>query len=142
MDGQELQLKLQKAVDAMMEKVEREKIRPQQRNAHLRIANCFANSRASSQEVEGCANNCFVPLQHIQSVVQREMNQFQDRLSRCSMDCQDQAKDKFAHSQDEAGAQKFMYNCMSSCVDKHLTLLKSVQSNVERDIDNIVKQIN
>lgn len=136
-----MQEKLQRAVHNMMETVERERIRPLQRKSHLKIADCFGNTKASSSEVEQCANNCFVPLQHIQSAVQREMNQFQDRLSRCSMDCQDQARDRFSDSKDEAGAKKFMNSCMSTCVDRHISLLKSVQGALERDIDAMGRNV-
>ncbi|RYH26700.1 DUF842 domain-containing protein [archaeon] len=70
-----------------------------------------------------------------------EMSQFQDRLSRCSMACQDEVRDRFSSSQDSAGAKREMGNCMSTCVDKHVALLKSVQTVLERDIDTIAKQM-
>ncbi len=112
-----------------------------QRNAHLKIADCFGHTRASSQEVERCANNCFIPLQNVQSTVQREMNQFQDRLSRCSMDCQDDVRDRFQGTEDDGKANKAMHNCMDACVSKHIALLRSVQSTLEKDIDALAKQL-
>jgi hypothetical protein len=69
------------------------------------------------------------------------MNSFQDRLSRCAMACQDEARDKYSQSNDEAGAQKVMYSCMSTCVDRHLALLKSVQGTIEREIDSVAKHL-
>eukprot|EP01031_Cornospumella_fuschlensis_P034691 gene34691-42008_t len=70
MDGEHLQEKLQNAVNAMMEKVEKDKIRPLQAKTHHKIADCYSNSRLSSSQVESCANNCYGPLQNVQAVVQ------------------------------------------------------------------------
>ena len=71
------------------------------------------------------------------------MNDFQNRLERCSMGCQDSVKDKFGaleqNSPKVPAAQKQLLGCMASCVDKHIAMLKSVQYKIQQDIDKAVK---
>lgn len=71
------------------------------------------------------------------------MNGFQNRLQRCSLSCQDEVNDKFrnldmSNSINSLAANKMMLSCSSSCVDKNLALLKSIQSKIESDIDKAV----
>ena len=71
------------------------------------------------------------------------MNQFQGRLQRCSMDCQDRARDKYptiSANSSEKDKEKFeveMLNCATACVDKHISLLRSVSARLEGEIDRI-----
>ena len=78
-----------------------------------------------------------------QKVIQNEMNDFQSRLQRCSMSCQDGLKDKFGPLENNSSkipaAERHLMSCMSSCVDKHITLLRSIQSKIESDIDRVSK---
>ncbi|RYH26702.1 DUF842 domain-containing protein [archaeon] len=46
-------------------------MRPLQAKTHIKIADCYSNSRASFNQVEACANNCYGSLQNVQAVVQR-----------------------------------------------------------------------
>jgi len=54
------------------------------------------------------------------------------------MDCQDTTKDKFPDM--NPAAEKHFYTCTSSCIDKHIALLKSVQGNVEKNIDEVMRK--
>lgn len=114
-----------------------------QRNSHLKIAECYNNKNATSEQVEQCAHNCSAPLQHVQAIVQNELNQFQNRLGRCTQECQDEITDKFHgaenNAQTQAKAEQMMLACANSCVDKHVSLLKSIQHKLERDIDSVAK---
>ena len=137
----DLQKKLQEAVDAMLNKLERDRIRPIQRNSHLKIAECYANKSASAEEVEACANHCSLPIQKVQMIIQNEMNVFQNRVNRCAEQCSDEVNDKFSSVADspanQQAAQKMMHDCAQSCVDKHVALLKSVQAKLEKDLDQL-----
>ncbi len=127
-------------MDVVYSQLEREKIRPIQRNAHLKIADCYNNKVASAGEVEHCAQNCSDPMRQVQQLVQHELNQFQERIGRCTLACQDEANDAISYrgaSQDVAQAQ--MLKCAAKCVDTHIAMLKAMQAKIEKDIDSVAK---
>ena len=107
------------------------------------MAECYNNKNASAQQVEQCAHNCAGPLQQVQAIVQNELNQFQNRIGRCTQQCQDEINDKFQgaenNAQTHAKAEQMMLTCANSCVDKHIALLKSIQTKLERDIESASK---
>ena len=114
-----------------------------QRNSHLKIAECYNNKSASSEQVEQCAHNCTQSLQQVQAIVQNELTQFQNRIGRCTQQCQDDINDQFrgqeSNPQTHAKAEQMMLSCANTCVDKHIALLKSIQNKLERDIDMVPK---
>ena len=126
-----------------IDQVERERIRPIQRNSHLKIADCYANKNASAEEVENCANRSSIIMQQVQQIIQNEMNTFQNRVNRCAQQCSDDVNDSFANkpnnASNQAAAESMMHNCAQTCVDKHIAMLKSVQSKIEKDIDQLSK---
>jgi hypothetical protein len=93
---------------------------------------------SSSSSISFSSSSCCHKV--VQNIIESEMNAFQSRLGRCSMDCQDKAKDKFDLAKDLPKAEQFMLGCMSTCVETHISLLRSVQSKLEKDIDSVVKQ--
>lgn len=106
----------------------------------MKIAECYGNKSASADEVEGCAQNCSNTMRHVQSIVQNELNQFQGRIERCTMQCQDEANGAVSYggSTPEA-AQAAMLKCATKCVDTHVAMLRSIQAKLERDIDSVPK---
>ncbi|CAN0095133.1 unnamed protein product [Discosporangium mesarthrocarpum] len=58
------------------------------------MAGCFDNPRLSQEAVSNCMQRCEMPLKQVNAVVKQEINGFQqDRMQRCAMGCQDEAKD-------------------------------------------------
>lgn len=114
--------------------------RPLQKCAYLKMAKCFDDPSASSQQIQSCLGSAGAPVNAAQNIIQGEMNQFQNRLQRCSMDCQDIATDKFSNQSSPSDREKFereVLGCMQSCVDKHITLLKNMGAKLESEIDRI-----
>lgn len=105
------------------------------------MAACFDNKNATTAQIDACLANSSRFVQASQQVIQSEMNQFQNRLQRCVMDCEDAARDKFPNLEKNPGqldkAQAHMLSGMSSCVDKHIALLKSVKQKIESDMDKM-----
>ena len=106
------------------------------------MADCYSSKTSTSKEIESCLQGCSKPVSTIQNIVQNEMNGFQNRLERCSLSCQDEVNDKFRNldlnnSTNSLAANKLMLSCSSSCVDKSLALLKSIQAKIESDIDKV-----
>ena len=141
MNGDQLQKKLQGAIDIMLKTIDAERMRPLQKKTYLEMAACFDNKTASGSQIEGCLQNSSLAVSGCQQVIQNEMNLFQNRLQRCIADCEDNVRDKFPNfetnqSQTEK-AQNLLMSGMSVCVDKHVDLLKSVKQKIEADIDKI-----
>lgn len=56
-----------------------------QQVAYLCMAKCYDNPRATSEQVQACAQRCERPLQEINQVVQQEINSFQARRQKLAM---------------------------------------------------------
>ena len=74
-----------------------------------------------------------------QATLQRELEDFQERLQRCTMVCQDQAREKYCLDGSESGAkvtaaQGFITECSSKCVDEHLSMLEYMRAKIEGEI--------
>ena len=80
-------------------------------------------------------------MQEYEQVISHEIGQFQNRIQRCVMSCQDSIKDKYPsleqNSPQVAKAEKDMMVCANSCVDKHLILLKTMSTKFTTDLDKI-----
>ncbi len=81
------------------------------------------------------------PINAIQNLLNGEINKFQQRLQRCAMDCQDEARDKFPSLETNQKAMEqatsFATGCVSKCADKHIAMLPALQTKLEQDIDRI-----
>ena len=58
----------------------------------------------------------------------------QDRLQRCALDCQDQARDHIgtgASDADVAKARRSMEDCVAKCADNHINLLPNLVKNIK-----------
>ena len=134
-----MQRKLQDAVDAMLETLDKERIRPLQKSTYLKMAACFDSKTATAPQIENCIHNSSSKVQVSQQIIHQEMNAFQNRLQRCIAECEDTVRDKFPQlnesQRDQAQIQ--LMSGMSSCVDKHIAMLKSVKAKIETDLSNI-----
>ena len=140
MSADSLQRKLQDAVDVMLDSIDKDRMRPLQKSTYLKMAACFDSRSATSPQIENCIHNSSAKVQMSQQIIQQEMNSFQSRLQRCMADCEDSVRDKFPNitsEQQQSQAQGQLISGMSQCVDKHISLLKSVKSKIESDIDKI-----
>ncbi|CAM9762899.1 unnamed protein product, partial [Bubo scandiacus] len=85
--------RVQAAVEGAVQGLERERIRAMQGAMFRCSARCCEDSAASMQQVQRCIERCHAPLAQAQAIVTAELEQFQDRLSRCTLHCNDKAKD-------------------------------------------------
>jgi hypothetical protein len=108
------------------------------------MAACYDRKNASAQEIQNCVQGCNRKVEVVHNIIQNEMGQLQNRLERCSMNCQDEVRDKMAGKDNTPAnmelAEKHAMNCTGQCVDKHIALLKSIQYKIESDINAAVKQ--
>ncbi|XP_023678908.2 protein FAM136A isoform X1 [Paramormyrops kingsleyae] len=120
------QARVQTAVESMVEGLEREHIRKMQGRMFRCSAECCEQPSQSMQQVHQCIERCHAPLAQAQSLVTTELEKFQDRLSRCTMHCNDKAKDLFDSGTKEPAVRAAMERCVGGCVDDHVNLLPSM----------------
>ncbi|XP_065648961.1 protein FAM136A [Hydra vulgaris] len=126
----EAQANVQRAVEQMLETIEKEKLRPLLREAHLGSARCCENMLLSKDQLEHCMQKTFQPAHEIQSVISNELNHLQDRLTRCAQQCQDNVQDKLSNSSDISLLQKELDICVVKCCDNHVKLIPTIMNRI------------
>lgn len=78
---------------------------------HSCAIKCCDDTGLSMQGVQNCIENCGGRLQHANNYLQKELNNFQQRVQRCVMDCNDEVKDKMGTNTNEVCIIKRALNC-------------------------------
>nr|XP_015197242.1 PREDICTED: protein FAM136A isoform X1 [Lepisosteus oculatus] len=131
------QARMQSAVDEMVQGLERDHIRKMQGLMFQCSARCCERASDSMTQVHQCIERCHAPLAQAQSLVTTELERFQDRLARCTMHCNDKAKDAFESGAKEAAVRGQLERCVGGCVDEHLSLLPSVTRRLKDSLASI-----
>ncbi len=87
------------------------------------MANCLDNTQAPQAQISHCQEKCAARSERLQKVVQSEINSLQERVQRCAVACQDEAKDSIPAGTNPGDAkferaQKGMDRCVTTCADK------------------------
>ncbi|XP_070621926.1 protein FAM136A [Erythrolamprus reginae] len=133
------QLRVQEAIDGMVQGLEREHIRKMQGLMFRCSATCCENPRASMQQVHQCIERCHAPLAQAQAQVTQELERFQGRLSRCTMHCNDQARDALDAGSQEPQVKLQLESCVTKCVDDHLHLIPSMTKKMKESLAAIAQ---
>ncbi|XP_041915367.1 protein FAM136A [Alosa sapidissima] len=131
------QARMTKAVEDMVQSLERDHIRKMQGRMFQCSADCCDRSTDSMAQVHQCIERCHTPLAHAQGTVTAELEKFQDRLSRCTMHCNDKARDLFDTGAKEPAVRALMEQCVGSCVDDHINLLPSMTRKLQENLESI-----
>ena len=129
---------LQRAGMDMMESVDKSRIRPLQKQTLQKMAAC--TDLSTRDEINECMERSQRLMTVAQSIVDHEGQGFQERFSRCMLDCSESVKDRDFKARD--AAEKFYFSCGRGCVDKSMALVKVTQSRMEKEIDEKLKQLN
>ncbi len=139
-----LQSQLQEAVNATMENIDKSRLSALKQRTYLEMAKCFDEKGYDANNSDNCIRMASNRVTKAESIVMNELNGFQARIQRCSADCQDEVKDTYPDAFTAQGSQasrtaaeKRMVVCATSCVDKHVALLKGMQAKIEAEIDAI-----
>ncbi|NXK00780.1 F136A protein, partial [Corythaixoides concolor] len=97
-------------------------------------ARCCEDTAASMQQVQRCIERCHAPLAQAQTIVTAELERFQDRLSRCTLHCNDEAKDALEAGGAEARVRGQLDACLAACGDQHLRLVPAMAKKM---MDNL-----
>ncbi|KAK8753041.1 hypothetical protein OTU49_002201 [Cherax quadricarinatus] len=99
---EQAQVRIQEAMTALVDDLDKTYLRGIQRAMHLCAAVCCEKTENSVDQVHRCIESCSTPLTQAQSFVQNELSQFQERLQRCVMTCQDRVRDQVTADTSEA----------------------------------------
>mmetsp|Transcript_12547 Transcript_12547/g.26552 ORF Transcript_12547/g.26552 Transcript_12547/m.26552 type:complete len:154 (-) Transcript_12547:2230-2691(-) len=126
--------------------IERELLRPMALKSYQCIVDCYkkAGATGSNEQLDHCSRSCQIPHQQAHNVLQQEVSQFQDRLSRAMMQCNDDAQDMMTPGiQNDARRMKkvedSVVKCISGVVDKNVAALKPMRERIASQIKSIGK---
>lgn len=131
------QARVHAVVEEMVQSLERDHIRKMQSHMFRCSAECCDRPTDSMAEVHNCIKRCHTSLDQAQALVTSEMENFQDRLSRCTMHCNDKAKDLFDSGAKEPAVRSLMDRCVGTCVDDHINLIPSMTRRLKENLDSI-----
>uniref|UniRef100_U5EWL8 Hipothetical protein n=1 Tax=Corethrella appendiculata TaxID=1370023 RepID=U5EWL8_9DIPT len=126
--------RIEQEITKMIEEVDKTLLRKMQADMHYCAAKCCDNEQASLESVHRCIDRCSQPVNQAQEYVQKELEQFQGRLQRCVMSCNDDVKDKMPVKPTEEQISKYtgiFERCAVQCVDKHVDLLPSMFKTIK-----------
>ncbi|XP_074784702.1 protein FAM136A [Athene noctua] len=123
--------RVQAAVEGAVQALERERIRAMQGAMFRCSARCCEDSAASMQQVQRCLERCHAPLAQAQAIVTAELEHFQDRLSRCTLHCNDKAKDALEAGGTEARVRGQLDACLATCGEDHLRLVPAMAKKMK-----------
>ncbi|XP_037227688.1 protein FAM136A [Falco rusticolus] len=126
--------RVQAAVEGAVQALERERIRGMQGAMFRCSARCCEDSAASMQQVQRCIERCHAPLAQAQAIVTAELEHFQDRLSRCTLHCNDKARDALEAGGTEARVRGQLDACLATCGDDHLRLVPAMAKKMQEGL--------
>ncbi|NXN95604.1 F136A protein, partial [Rhinopomastus cyanomelas] len=123
--------RVQAAVEEAVQALERERIRGMQGTMFRCSARCCEDTAASMKEVQRCIERCHAPLAQAQAIVTAELEHFQDRLSRCTLHCNDKARDALEAGGSEGQVRSQLDACVATCGDDHLRLIPAMAKKMK-----------
>ncbi|XP_042904955.2 protein FAM136A [Parasteatoda tepidariorum] len=126
--------RVKEAINSMLEEIDRSCMRKMQGDMHKCAARCCDDPSTSMEEVHRCIESCSSTITESQSFLQDELTNFQDRIQRCVMQCQDNVRDKITPSTKEgeiASFQKDFESCVVKCADTHIELIPSMLKRIK-----------
>ncbi|KXJ83409.1 protein FAM136A [Aedes albopictus] len=132
---QRIELELSRRVDEL----DRTILRKMQGEMHECAARCCRDTNASMDSVQRCIEACSTPVQRAQQHVEQELGNFNNRLQRCVMDCNDSIKDKMGPKPSDEDISKYtsmFERCAIKCVDKHVDILPGLFKSMHQVLGN------
>lgn len=134
---EEQNVRVDGALKKLASDIDKQCLRKMQADMHMCAARCCSNSEDSMEKVHNCVQSCTVNLARAQKYVQDEIENFQNRLQRCVLQCSDEASDKLGVNPTES--QVRMYNnefegCAIKCVEKHINLIPTMLKNMHDEL--------
>ncbi|XP_056146723.1 protein FAM136A [Lampris incognitus] len=131
------QERVQTVVEEMVQTLEKDHIRKMQGRMFRCSADCCDSGTHSMSHVHQCIERCQTPMAKAQELVTFELEKFQQRLIRCTLHCNDKAKDLADSGANEPAVRASMDQCVARCVDDHINLIPSLTRRLKENLDSI-----
>uniref|UniRef100_A0A7S2RM31 Protein FAM136A n=1 Tax=Eucampia antarctica TaxID=49252 RepID=A0A7S2RM31_9STRA len=142
--AQELNVRIEGAAKIAIDEIERTHMRPLARRSYQCAVDCYdkAGTKGSSDQLEHCTRQCQGPYQQGNAHFQEEISQFQNRLSRSMMQCNDQANDMITPDmQDNPAKMKkvedTVLKCIAKTVDNSIEMLGPMKKRMAAKLKNL-----
>ncbi|CAH1782856.1 unnamed protein product, partial [Owenia fusiformis] len=125
----QVQARVQSAITEAVNTLDKEHLRKMQADMYKCSAACCEKPYYSMDQVQNCVEKCSGPINQGQRFMQTEMQNYQDRLQRCALDCQDTIRDKVGPNTSEAEVAKHkkdLEKCVVKCADTHIGAIPSM----------------
>jgi hypothetical protein len=140
--AQALNSKMEAEARGVLDEIERTEVRKVARKGVECVLKCYdkAGTTGAGDVLENCVSNCQMPSKQANQMVQQEVGEFQQRLNRSMMECQDKAKDMM-YPGIENDAKKMgkveetLLACMSKTVDNHIGLLQPLKKRIQGQLN-------
>ncbi|XP_023017498.1 protein FAM136A [Leptinotarsa decemlineata] len=129
--------RIEQEMTKMINDLDMEYLRKMQADMHRCAAACCDNKEVSLERVQRCVENCSSKINWAQSYVQTELENLQNKLQRCVMDCNDDVRVKMGPNPSESEVDKFttlFETCATKCVDKQLEYMPSLLKRMKADL--------
>ncbi|XP_029651096.1 protein FAM136A [Octopus sinensis] len=132
---EDIQARVQNAVNSMITQLDQECLRKMQGDMYRCGANCCDNVNSNMEDVHRCIDRCSEPVNRAQSLIQNEIQMFQDRLQRCALDCKDQVRDRMnPTATDMTQYRGELESCVRKCSETHINLIPTLMKRIRETI--------
>lgn len=135
----EEEFKLQQNVERLISNVDKNHLRRIRKESFLCGAKCCDDS-ADHEQLNGCVNACQQNIQTAEEAISQELNNFQNRLQRCAMNCRDSVQDQITGNMDDATARR-LQQAVNECAMKCISDNTSSLGAMEKRLDNVLAKL-
>lgn len=139
-NAKEYEQKLESAYNELS----RTHLQPLMKKTYQCSANCCDITKGTYEDVHRCVSNCGTPLNQAQTYLKNEFQDFQDRVQRCLMVCNDSTKAKMEKDKVVSFSDKYRHEyegCAVKCLENHGDQLPSVMQKIRTTLDSHTKNV-
>eukprot|EP00525_Craspedostauros_australis_P011601 CAMPEP_0198114870 /NCGR_PEP_ID=MMETSP1442-20131203/6118_1 /TAXON_ID= /ORGANISM="Craspedostauros australis, Strain CCMP3328" /LENGTH=358 /DNA_ID=CAMNT_0043772269 /DNA_START=74 /DNA_END=1153 /DNA_ORIENTATION=+ len=127
-----LNAKMEGAAGEVLDEIDRHHIRKLARASFVCATKCYdkAGTKGPADVLQNCVQQCQLPFQRGNALVQQEIGQFQNRLNRNMTECQEKARDLMTDPNQTQKVENALIDCMAKTVDHHIALLKPMKQRI------------
>jgi hypothetical protein len=143
----QLNARMEGEAKVALDEIERTLLRPIARNSYACVLKCYddAGLKGSSAQIDQCSRQCQGAYQQSNNIVQQEVGNFQNRLSRAMTQCNDDASAMItpAVQKDARKMRKVedkVLSCISQTVDANIKSLGPMKQRIQAGLQQVTRK--
>lgn len=127
----------------MTEKISNEKVRSIIGDSHVQVSKCYSDKSVDLTDVEACAERSLYPAKMINKILEANLSHYQKSVQSSIESCQNGYHNNKSTSTSFTfrSAESEYKSCISKCVEASLINLKSLETKLETDIDQLTSKL-